>query len=162
MERLSPLSTGPTGTNGGAKMGMGPLPITSDTICIGSHMRNASASTVAIASCSASYCLVLSFFLRSPSSASSIALAIEEGMTISVIEVDGQQMSGIGMLGIGGAIALGKAAKAGYQGSPGTITLSCHFLKHFETPAATASRCLALFPDQEAHIGAFLMLLSSS
>src|SRR5437762_3258757 len=81
---------------------------------------------------------------------------------ISDIIGETQVMSGIGMFGIGGAIGPGNAANAGYQGSPGTITLSCHFLKHPETPFATASRCFALFPVHDAHIGAFLMLLSSS
>ena len=54
MGRVSPPTTGPTGTNGGAKVGIGPLPSTSITCCAGSHMRNASDSTVAIASNSAS------------------------------------------------------------------------------------------------------------
>src|SRR5712691_5397864 len=148
MGRLSPMTTGPTGTKGGAKVGIWPLPITSITCCIGSHIRKARASTVAMASWSASYCFVLSLFLRPPSSASSIALAIEFGMQISVIIGEGQQMSGIGMFGIGGAIGPGKTTNAGYQGSPGTMTLSCHFLKHCETPFATASRCLALLPVQ--------------
>ena len=40
--------------------------------------------------------------------------------------------------------------------------MSCHFLKHLETPAATASRCLAMLPVNEAHMGAFLIRLSSS
>ena len=115
-----------------------------------------------MASWSASNCLVLSFCLRPPSRASSIAFAMEVGMQISVIMAEGQVMRGIGMFGIGGAIGPGKAAKAGYQGSPGTITLSCHFLKHFETPVATASRCFAMFPVNDAHIGAFLIRLSSS
>ena len=79
-----------------------------------------------------------------------MAFAIEVGMQISVIIGEGQQMSGIGMFGIGGAIGPGKTTKAGYQGSPGTMTLSCHFLKHCETPLATASRCLALLPVQAA------------
>src|SRR5437588_12757212 len=83
-------------------------------------------------------------------------------MMISVIIAEGQAMSGVGTLGIGGAIGPGKAANAGYQGRPGTITLSCHFLKHFDTPVATASRCFAMFPLNDATIGAFLMLLSSS
>src|SRR2546421_276781 len=121
---LSPLSTGPTGTNGGAKGGMGPFPMTSITCCMGSHMRKASESTVAMASCSAWKCLSGSLSLMPPSSASSMALVIELGMMISVIIGDGQVMSGMGMLGMGGAIGPGNAAKAGYQGSPGTITLS--------------------------------------
>src|SRR5207248_1203855 len=48
---LSPPITGPTGTNGGANEGIGPLPRTSITCCDGSHMRKAIESTVAMASC---------------------------------------------------------------------------------------------------------------
>src|SRR6185312_16106752 len=70
-------------------------------------------------------------------------------------------MSGVGMLGIGGAIGPGKAANAGYHGSPGTMTWSCQFLKHLETPAATASRYLALLPVHAAQPGKFLMFDSS-
>ena len=49
---LSPLTTGPTGTNGGANEGTGPLPSTAITICDEFQMRNASDATVAMASCS--------------------------------------------------------------------------------------------------------------
>src|SRR5260221_5531955 len=59
--RLSPPTTGPTGTNGGANVGMGPFPSTSITCCDGSHIRNASESTVAMASWSAWYCFSGSF-----------------------------------------------------------------------------------------------------
>src|SRR5207245_10434513 len=86
-----------------------------------------------------------------------MAFAMEVGMQISVIIGEGQQMSGIGMFGIGGAIGPGKTTKAGYQGSPGTMTMSCHFLKHCETPLATAPRCLALLPAQAATGGPGLM-----
>src|SRR3954470_13276957 len=75
---------------------------------------------------------------------------------------DGQAMSGIGMFGIGGAIGPGNAANAGYHGSPGTITCPCQSLKHLDTPAATASRYLALLPVKVAHMGAFLISDSSS
>src|SRR5450432_1939090 len=53
MGMLSPPTTGPTGTTGGAKVGIGPLPRTRDTSCDGSQMRNASESTVAMDSWSA-------------------------------------------------------------------------------------------------------------
>src|SRR5947207_2982192 len=84
------------------------------------------------------------------------------GRMMSVILEEMQQISGMGTLGIGGAIGPGNAANAGYQGRPGTMTLSCQSLKHFETPLAIASRCLALFPVNAATIGAFLMFDSSS
>src|SRR5438128_2701429 len=84
------------------------------------------------------------------------------GATILAIIADGQVMSGMGMLGMGGALASGNAAKAGYHGSPGTITLPIQSLKHLLTPLATASRYLPLLPENAAHMGAFLMLLSSS
>src|SRR4051794_19904336 len=84
------------------------------------------------------------------------------GITIRVIIADGQAMSGVGMLGIGGAIGPGNAANAGYHGSPGTITCPCQSLKHFDTPAATASRYLALLPVYAATMGAFLISDSSS
>ena len=71
-------------------------------------------------------------------------------------------MSGVGMLGIGGAIGPGNAANAGYHGSPGTITWPCQFLKQVETPLATASRYFALLPIHAAQPGAILMKLSSS
>src|SRR5438132_3159310 len=83
-------------------------------------------------------------------------------MMMSDIFAEMQQISGIGMFGIGGAIGPGNAANAGYQGSPGTVTWSCQFLKHLETPAATASRYFAMFPIQAAQPGKFLMLLSSA
>ena len=67
----------------------------------------------------------------------------------------------MGTFGIGGAIGPGKAANAGYQGSPGTITWSCQFLNALETPLATASRCLALLPVNAAQDGAVLIRLSS-
>src|SRR5260370_31613656 len=139
-EMLPPPTTGPTGTNGGANDGIGPLPITNITCCDGSHIRNASERTVAMASWSAWYCLSGSLSLRPPSSASSIALVMSSGMMIWVIIALGQAISGIGTLGMGGAIGPGNAANAGYQGRPGTITLSCHFLKHLETPVTPASR----------------------
>src|SRR5258708_22639742 len=63
---------------------------------------------------------------------------------------------------MGGAMGRGKPATAGYQRRAGTITLSCHFLKHLDTPAATASRCFCMLPLKEATMGAFLMLLSNS
>src|SRR6059058_829337 len=159
---LSPPTTGPTGTNGGAKVGIGPLPMTSITCCIGSHIRNASESTVAMASCSAWYCLSGSLSFMLESSASSIALVMSSGMMMLVIFDETQVMSGIGTFGIGGAIGPGNAANAGYQGSPGTITWPCQSLKHLETPLATASRCFFMLPKNDATIGAFLMLLSSS
>lgn len=53
MAMLSPPMTGPTGTNGGAKVGMGPLPSTSEIIWEGNQIRNAIERTVAMASCSA-------------------------------------------------------------------------------------------------------------
>src|SRR5205807_3523481 len=84
------------------------------------------------------------------------------GMMMSDIFAEMQQISGIGMLGIGGAIGPGNAANAGYHGSPGTMTCPCQSLKHFDTPAATASRYLALLPSNAATIGAFLMFDSSS
>src|SRR5438128_3941290 len=84
------------------------------------------------------------------------------GRMMSVIFEEMQQISGIGTLGIGGAIGPGNAAKAGYQGRPGTVTWSCQFLNALETPVATASRCFALLPVNEAQEGAFLIWLSSS
>src|ERR671923_814759 len=153
---LLPPTTGPTGTNGGANVGMGPCPRTSITCCEGSQIMKASARTVAIASWSASYCFGLSFCFRPPSSALSISLFIESGMTIWVIIADGQAMSGVGMFGIGGAIGPGNAANAGYQGRPGTVTWSCQFLNAFDTPFATASRCFCLLPVNDAQEGAFL------
>src|SRR5438132_8012333 len=121
-EMLSPPTTGPTGTNGGAKVGIGPLPITSITCCIGSHIRNASDSTVAIALWSALYCLSGSLSFMLESSASSIALVMSSGVMMLLIFDDGHMISGTGTFGIGGAIGPGNAANAGYQGSPGTIT----------------------------------------
>src|SRR5258705_3111776 len=82
-------------------------------------------------------------------------------MMMSVIFAETQVMSGMGMLGIGGAIGPGNAAKAGYQGRPGTVTWSCQFLNALETPLATASRCLAMFPVIAAQAGAFLLRLST-
>src|SRR5207248_2160353 len=84
------------------------------------------------------------------------------GMMMSDIFAEMQQISGIGMLGIGGAIGPGNAANAGYQGRPGTVTWSCQFLNAFDTPFATASRCFALFPLNAAQDGACLIKLSSS
>src|SRR6266404_90620 len=84
------------------------------------------------------------------------------GMMMSDIFAEMQQISGIGMLGIGGAIGPGNAANAGYQGRPGTVTWSCQFLNALETPLATASRCLAIFPVIAAQDGAFLIRVSSS
>src|SRR5260221_68964 len=138
---LSPPTTGPTGTNGGANDGIGPLPSTSITCCDASQIRNASESTVAMASCSAWYCLSGSSSFIFPSSASSIALVMSSGMMMLVILAEMQVMSGMGTLGMGGPIGPGKAAKAGYQGRPGTDTWPCQSLKHLETPLATASRC---------------------
>src|SRR5262245_35942111 len=110
-----------------------------------------------MASNSASCCLSGSFCLRPLSKALIISLFIELGMMIEVIIADGQAMSGVGMLGMGGAIGPGKAANAGYHGRPGTMTLSCQSLKHLETPLATASRYLDMFPIIMAHGGNILM-----
>src|SRR5688572_28307689 len=129
---------------------------------MGSQSMNAADTTVAIASWSASYCLVGSLSFRPPSSALSISDFIIDGDAIAAICPDGQAMSGVGTLGIGGAIGPGNAANAGYQGRPGTVTIPCQSLKHFDTPLATASRCLALPSDHDATIGAFLMFDSSS
>src|SRR5438105_4080860 len=86
---------------------------------------------------------------------------MSSGMTMLVIFEETQAMSGIGTLGIGGAIAEGKATNAGYQGSPGTVTWSCQSLKHLETPLATASRHSLALPLANCE-AAFLMSLSSS
>src|SRR5215831_16320081 len=159
---LSPPITGPTGTKGGAKVGICPLPMTSITCCIGSHMRNDIARTVEMPMKQALYCLSLSSLLMPPSRLLSISCASVLGTVILAIIGDMQAMSGIGTLGMGGAIGPGKAANAGYHGRPGTVTLSCQSLKHFDTPAATASRHLAILPIIVAVEGAFLMLDSRS
>src|SRR5262245_16849734 len=116
------------------------------TCCIGSQIMNAADTTVAMASCSASNCLVGSLSFMPPSSALSISDFMSMGAAIFVIIADGQAISGVGTLGIGGAIGPGNAANAGYHGRPGTVALSCQSLKHFETPLATASRCFCMLP----------------
>src|SRR5262249_36645518 len=80
---------------------------------------------------------------------------------ISVAIGETQAMSGIGTLGIGGACGPGKAANAGYQGRPGTVTASCQFLKQAPTPLATASRDFPLLPLIVAPLAEYLMRVSS-
>src|SRR4051812_24092385 len=97
-----------------------------------------------------------------PSSASPIADFMSLGEQIDAAFADTHAISGVGTFGIGGAVGPGNAANAGYHGRPGTITCPCQSLKHFDTPAATASRYFALLPVNAATIGAFLMFDSSS
>src|SRR5215470_19525645 len=160
MAMLSPMTTGPTGTKGGAKVGIGPLPITSITCCATIQIAKPRAQTSAIESKSVWYCLSGSFCLRPPSSAPAIPDDIEFGSMISVTIGEMQAMSGIGTLGIGGACGPGKAANAGYQGRPGTVTMSCQFLKQSPTPLATASRYLPMLPLIVAQLGEYLMRFS--
>src|SRR5262249_33180898 len=157
---LSPMTTGPTGTKGGANVGIGPLPMTSITCCATSQMAKPSAHTSAIESKTVWYCLSGSFCFKPPSSAPAIPDDIENGSAISVVIGEMQAMSGIGTLGIGGACGPGNAAKAGYHGRPGTVTMSCQFLKQSPTPLATASRYLPMLPLIVAQLGEYLMRFS--
>ena len=65
--------------------------------------------------------------LSPPSSASTIASRIPDGVAIDVIIAEMHVMSGIGTFGVGGAMGPGNAANAGYQGSPGTVTWSAQY-----------------------------------
>src|SRR4029078_1996939 len=98
---LSPPTTGPAGTKGGAYVGTGPFPSTSMTCCIGSHMRKAIDSTVAMPLKADSWWLSLSLSFRAPSQALTISDFIWLGETMLAIIADGQVMSGMGMLGMG-------------------------------------------------------------
>lgn len=98
-------------TCGGAKLGVDPCPNTIDTCGAASHARNATLIPSATAE---------KISLDAPAEPVSLAFMAEtrnpgfnsSGFCIKV-------MRGVGMLGIGGAIAPGNAANAGYQGSPG-------------------------------------------
>ncbi len=59
----------------------------------------------------------------------------------SVCLVD-NTISGDGTLGVGGAWGPGKAAKAGYQGNPGIVRLSCQF---FHAPAIELAKISATY-----------------
>ena len=95
-------------------MGTGPLPITSMIICIAFHVCTAVLNQVAMESKSSPE--------NSTFPLSLLAIAC---LRVAGIVGDGswiKAMKGEGMFGVGGAIGPGKAAKAGYQGSPGTRT----------------------------------------
>ena len=68
---------------------------------------------------------------------------------------EGQVIKGIGTFGIGGAVASGKAANAGYPGRPGPMTLSCHLPKHSLTALAMAS---LYFFSEAVDFGACIMI----
>src|ERR1035441_2090391 len=71
-------------------------------------------------------------------------------------------MNGVGMLGVGGAMDPGNAANAGYQGSPGTVTLAASADHCCSIPLAAASRTAAFHPTQPATDGARAINVSSA
>src|SRR4051812_13669263 len=121
---MSPITTGPAGTSG-LNDGTGALPITFIACWAANQVAHAADRTVAIASCSDSWCLSGSSFLRPLSSASVIACFIAIGVTIDATIGEMQVISGTGMFGIGVAIGPGNSVNSGYHGSPGTVTLLC-------------------------------------
>src|ERR1041384_5699472 len=112
----TPPTTGPTGTYGGANVGMPPVPSTLVTMVETFHVlyvfSNASAidsnscawnGACGSASCPTICCL-------------SICVEIDTGTWVSAA-------NGTGTFGVGGAIGPGNAANAGYHGRPGTFTV---------------------------------------
>src|SRR5689334_16018693 len=125
---LSPPTTGPTGTYGGAKDGTGPLPITCVTCCVGNHIDTALANPVAIdANSSLEY---------GPGTASLRVMVVAMVPGCSEIGDISNMVIGVGLFGVGGAIASGKIAKVGYHFRPGTRTERSHSRQHDARPSA--------------------------
>src|SRR5687768_8336417 len=136
VEMLSPITTGPTGTYGGANVGIGPFPKTFITCALAFQTAKLAANQFAKSVISRS---AAGSFAASPSSFWSRAANVEGLNTSSAGE--SREATGVGMFGMGGAIGPGNAANAGYQGRPGTVTLSAHC---FQAPPTARANPVAM------------------
>ena len=142
--------TGPTGTNGGAKEGTGPEPMT----FINWHPLRQVACRPPISVANPWTAILASLSLDGTPNRDKTFLA-KRGGVIAFVPAEGIDERGNGTFGMGGACAPGKAVNAGYMGRPGMITF---FAQRFHVSLKAWSQPSATDLDAPAAFNAFDIL----